>query len=106
MCLACGFDGVAIQSDHRETLWSCPQCDSDLYARPPRSYAELEGFEEFAASSPQRHALEVPVRHRGQRVDSTEPAFRLSALAVLLASLLGAALGGASLVALVALGAL
>ena len=28
------------------TTFECPSCGADLYARPPRSYAELEGFVE------------------------------------------------------------
>lgn len=106
MCLACGFDGVAIQSDHRETLWSCPQCAADLYARPPRSYAELEGFEGLPASSPQRRSVEVAVGRRGRREECAEKPARVTALMVFLASLLGAALGAGSLVAMVASGLL
>lgn len=62
MCLACGFDGGALQSDHREGVWVCPRCGSDLYARPPRSYAELEGL---ADSTPRPWAQPAPtgVRH-------------------------------------------
>lgn len=44
MCLSCGFDGRAIQNHSRETEWVCPRCGSDLYARPPKSYAELEAL--------------------------------------------------------------
>lgn len=44
MCLSCGFDGRAIQDDHRTTGWFCPRCSADLYARPPRSYADLEAL--------------------------------------------------------------
>lgn len=51
MCLGCGFDGAAIQSDLREGGWTCPRCAADLYARPPRSYADMEGLND-AASAP------------------------------------------------------
>lgn len=41
-CLICGYDGPELQGD--TGTYRCPACDADLYARPPRSYAELEGF--------------------------------------------------------------
>ena len=41
-CLACGYRGAALQGSNRALR--CPGCGTDLYARPPRSYAELEGF--------------------------------------------------------------
>jgi hypothetical protein len=44
MCLSCGFDGRALQGEGQEGIWVCPKCGSDLYARPPRSYAELEAL--------------------------------------------------------------
>lgn len=43
-CLICGYDGPELQGDTAEGTYRCPACDADLYARPPRSYAELEGF--------------------------------------------------------------
>ncbi|MBL8745525.1 MAG: hypothetical protein JNK58_04120 [Phycisphaerae bacterium] len=52
MCLCCGFDGRAIQNDSRETEWACPRCGSDLYARPPKSYAELEALSDSNPGSP------------------------------------------------------
>jgi len=41
-CLSCGYRGPALQGPARALR--CPGCGADLYARPPRSYAELEGF--------------------------------------------------------------
>lgn len=41
-CLACGYRGPALQGPDRALR--CPGCGTDLYSRPPRSYAELEGF--------------------------------------------------------------
>lgn len=41
-CLRCGYDGPAVQDGSIEFL--CPHCGQDLYARPPRSYLELEGI--------------------------------------------------------------
>ncbi|MFG0257572.1 MAG: hypothetical protein ACF8GE_06690 [Phycisphaerales bacterium JB043] len=45
VCLSCGYDGQPIQ-EHLEAIdFLCPMCDEDLYARPPRSYAEMEGLD-------------------------------------------------------------
>jgi len=41
-CLSCGYRGSSIQGRRRAIR--CPGCGADLYTRPPRSYAELEGF--------------------------------------------------------------
>jgi len=41
-CLTCGYRGASIQG--RRRALRCPGCGADLYSRPPRSYAELEGF--------------------------------------------------------------
>ena len=43
-CLVCGYDGPELQGRLTDGAYRCPACDADLYARPPRSYAELEGF--------------------------------------------------------------
>ena len=49
-CLSCGYRGAALQGSGRGSgrnasrALRCPGCGTDLYARPPRSYAELEGF--------------------------------------------------------------
>lgn len=44
-CLYCGEDGKAIQAGGHAPAFRCPRCMGDLYSRPPRSYAELEGLE-------------------------------------------------------------
>ena len=41
-CLACGYRGPSLQGPDRAVR--CPSCGEDHYSRPPRSYAELEGF--------------------------------------------------------------
>ena len=51
MCLSCGHDGRDLQGEGGPASWSCPRCGADLYARPPRSYAELEGLDEAPAST-------------------------------------------------------
>lgn len=43
MCLSCGYRGEELQSPIGDIV-RCPECGEDLYSRPPRSYAELEGF--------------------------------------------------------------
>lgn len=45
-CLSCGYDGQELQGPLGALTFNCPACDEDLYARPPRSYAELEGLDE------------------------------------------------------------
>ena len=49
MCLGCGFDGRGLQTGHTEPAWKCPKCGADLYSRPPRSYAEMEGLDDDAS---------------------------------------------------------
>ncbi len=44
MCLDCGFDGAELQGERGTMTFVCPTCGADLYARPARSYAEMEGF--------------------------------------------------------------
>lgn len=46
VCLACGYRGRALQGDQTVVAFICPSCGADLYARPPRSYAEMEGLVE------------------------------------------------------------
>lgn len=43
VCLACGYRGPELQSGYPVEVFVCPVCACDLYARPPRSYAEMEG---------------------------------------------------------------
>lgn len=45
VCLSCGFAGKSLQADAPQTCWTCPRCGVDLYQRPPRSYAEMEGLD-------------------------------------------------------------
>ncbi len=40
-CVQCGLAADAISSNNKEL---CPRCGCDLSARPPRSYAEMEGL--------------------------------------------------------------
>lgn len=43
-CLVCGHQGRRLQGPAGLTATRCPHCNADLYARPPRSYAEMEGL--------------------------------------------------------------
>ncbi|GAB4516286.1 MAG: hypothetical protein Tsb0013_20890 [Phycisphaerales bacterium] len=54
-CVACGCEHPSFAAPiERRPSW-CPSCGEDLYARPPRSYAEMEGLAQF------------PVRHHPRR---------------------------------------
>lgn len=45
VCLSCGYRGDEIQVSGERAAYRCPKCGQDLYARPPRSYAEMEGLQ-------------------------------------------------------------
>ncbi len=49
-CVCCGYAGVELQGDPAAHSYQCPSCAADLYARPPRSYYEMEGFADADAS--------------------------------------------------------
>lgn len=49
MCLRCGYRGEELQGGPGSQVFSCPRCAEDLYARPARSYAELEGLGDTSA---------------------------------------------------------
>jgi hypothetical protein len=60
-CLTCGYRGRELQARRGQERLVCPQCRQDLYTRPPRSYAEMEGLVESAG----REAGEAtPARRR------------------------------------------
>jgi hypothetical protein len=68
-CVRCGYDGDAVQARRTaagerrgSTLLICPNCQQDLYTRPPRSYAELEGLE-----APVRYDTKPPSQARPGR---------------------------------------
>lgn len=56
LCLRCGHDGDELQPDAPWPVYVCPCCGEDLYARPAKSYAELELIADPAktAHSPRR----------------------------------------------------
>ena len=43
-CVCCGYDGGPLQGPRGRLVFDCPACGADLYARPARTYAELEGL--------------------------------------------------------------
>lgn len=46
LCPSCGYHGRELQGERGQRTFVCPACHCDLYARPARSYAEMEGFVE------------------------------------------------------------
>lgn len=102
MCLGCGFDGPELQGERGSLTFVCPGCSADLYARPARSYAEMEGFVEardpgVCRWTPARESL-------GARFGDPRSAARpLDARAVALAWAIGLlAFAGATLTILIA----
>ncbi|MCA9312282.1 MAG: hypothetical protein KDA21_13795 [Phycisphaerales bacterium] len=65
-CLSCGYHGRALQGERGLSVYQCPACDADLYARPPRSYAEMEGLLESDVPVPSG-ARTLVVRLEGGR---------------------------------------
>lgn len=55
-CLCCGHDGPELQAPEHEAVFFCELCGADLYARPPRSYRELEGLDELESAAPRKRA--------------------------------------------------
>ena len=51
LCLRCGYRGRLLQGDRGLMTFTCPSCRCDLYARPPRSYAEMEGLHDQGEDS-------------------------------------------------------
>ena len=50
MCLHCGYRGRELQGDRSQLVFQCPSCRGDLYARPARTYAEMEGLSETCSA--------------------------------------------------------
>jgi|GEM_PF-2324577 len=44
-CVLCGYSGIFVQAGGAATRFECPCCGGDLYARPARSYNQMEGFD-------------------------------------------------------------
>ena len=44
VCPCCGYRGVELQAVEETEVFECPVCANDLYARPPKSYFEMEGL--------------------------------------------------------------
>ncbi len=43
-CVQCGYDDEPFQTEGPLSWYFCDACGCDLYVRPPRSYAEMEGL--------------------------------------------------------------
>ena len=52
LCRSCGYSGEDLQQPDAGPVFCCPSCGADLYARPPRSYAEMELLVPVSASKP------------------------------------------------------
>lgn len=51
-CVACGYSGRFVD---RANQPHCPRCSCDFAARPPKSYAEMEGLDEAEPATHRRH---------------------------------------------------
>lgn len=96
MCLCCGHDGTELQGQLAATSFICPSCGADLYARPPRTYAQMEGIvdrESVSATTFDRlsrlllSASDAAADRRRRRVRMA----RLTAAAVLIVATVAAA---------------
>jgi predicted RNA-binding Zn-ribbon protein involved in translation (DUF1610 family) len=67
MCLSCGYRGRILQGERGLITFQCPSCGCDLYARPPRSYAELEGFVVPEPARPPALTIPTPPPSRAAR---------------------------------------
>jgi hypothetical protein len=61
VCCACGYRGRELQGERGLGVFSCPSCGGDLYARPARSYAELEGFIEAKETAVDPERVVMPL---------------------------------------------
>ena len=77
-CVQCGLAADAIHSDHGD---QCPRCGCNLAARPPRSYAEMEGLFELT-----QDAVVVDARVRA-RADAASARWLIVVAAVGLAAI-------------------
>lgn len=62
-CLRCGYRGDELQKRGEAAAYLCPVCGQDLYARPPRSYAEMEDIPVAPSVPP---AAKQPARRSGR----------------------------------------
>jgi hypothetical protein len=62
-CVACGHEAAPIDLLNGH----CPACSCDFDVRPPRTYAEMEGFEPVAAWIPAPFADVPPLRPTADR---------------------------------------
>ena len=87
-CVQCGLAADSIESSNRD---QCPRCGCDLAARPPRSYAEMEGLFELP---PTTVAVDAQVRARADAASArwllVVVAVGIAAIATLAATMLRA----------------
>lgn len=65
-CRRCGHNRPEVQGDRSLAVFECPACGEDLYARPPMSYAEMEGL--VPGRAPTEHVIESVGRRVLRRV--------------------------------------
>jgi hypothetical protein len=89
-CVQCGLAAEAISATQVD---ECPRCGCDLRARPPRSYADMEGLREMEGPAPA--ALDALARARAEAAAArwlvVVACVALLASGVLLGTLLAAA---------------
>ena len=89
-CVQCGLSVEAISATQ---VHECPRCGCDLQARPPRSYAEMEGL--FELDEPTPAMVDAVARARADAAAArwlvVVGAVALAAVATLVATLLAAA---------------
>ena len=73
ICVACGYDGPEIEGDLGHVSFRCPECGQDIYARPPMTYLEMEGFVPMARADPPEARCREPDR-RGSTIPRRGPA--------------------------------
>lgn len=93
VCVGCGYRGKELQSDLRALKYECPVCGEDLYARPPRSYWEMEALgaecEDGGAAAPGVGCSSGEARGRSRLVWLAESAIALTVVALLMVVLIG-----------------
>ena len=53
-------------------VFNCPLCKADLYARPPRSYAEMEGLIESPMTNQDLRNRTIPIVRRCSPASKTQ----------------------------------
>jgi len=87
LCWRCGYRGRELQGPRGDTTFCCPSCNEDLYARPPLSYYEREGFTDREVPA-ETYSYLFPSKKR--RISNTAIIFSTMTVAAVAAFALGA----------------